>query len=176
MITITILGLDPYLLKQLSRELTKQLVEVYECGEDGIDFFAPEGLLIHNGIDQTSWNIEIRVNAPLKVKALEKQAFEVIKGGLGNFCINAVVIFNYYSIDNRYEIIRDEYPRYMDECNPYYKDESSSNCDDDCCCGDDCECDHEDGCHCGHCDQDDEEPYLGNAFEDFEKRMGNNNE
>ena len=176
MITITILGLDPYLLKQLSRELTKQLVEVYECGEDGIDFFAPEGLLIHNGIDQTSWNIEIRVNAPLKVKALEKQAFEVIKGSLGNFCINAVVIFNYYSIDNRYEIIRDEYPRYMDECNPYYEDESSSNCDDDCCCDDDCECDHEDGCHCGHCDQDDEEPYLGNAFEDFEKRMGNNNE
>ena len=52
--TITILGLDPYLLKQLSRELTKQLVEVYECGEDGIDFFAPEGLLLHNGIDQTN--------------------------------------------------------------------------------------------------------------------------
>ena len=90
--------------------------------------------------------------------------------------MDRIVIFNYYSIDNRYEIIRDEYPRYMDECNPYYEDESSSNCDDDCCCGDDCECDHEDGCHCGHCDQDDEEPYLGNAFEDFEKRMGNNNE
>ncbi len=170
MITITILGLDPYLLKQLSREMTPQLVELYECGQDDIDFFAPEGLLIHNGIDQTSWNIEIRVNAPLKVKVLEKQAFEVIKGGLGNFCINAVVIFNYYSSDNRYEVIRDEYPRYMSEDNPYYEEDNCETCDGE------CDCDHDDNCECGHCHHDEEEPYLGNAFEEFEKRMGKDDE
>ena len=79
MITISIIGLDPYLVRQISKEMTPKLAELYEISEDKIDFYAPECLFIHNGVEQNTWNVLVRVNAPLKIKVLEKKAVKIIR-------------------------------------------------------------------------------------------------
>ena len=57
MITITIYGLDQFVVGRLSREMTPNLAKLYELSEDEILFVAPENMVFHNGVEQTSWNI-----------------------------------------------------------------------------------------------------------------------
>ena len=117
MITIKIYGLDQFVVGQLSRELTPNVAKLYEVDEDEVIFIAPQALVFHKGTEQTSWNILVEVNAPLKVKVLQDQMAELMLQGIGEVAINKTVEFHYYSQDDRYQLINDDYPRFLSEEN-----------------------------------------------------------
>ena len=78
MITLTVYGLDQFVVGQLSKEMTRNLADLYEVSEDDINFIAPANMVFHNGVDQTSWNALVRVNAPKKVMVLQEDAANLI--------------------------------------------------------------------------------------------------
>lgn len=147
MVTITVIGLDPYMVRQISKDLSEKLADIYECSVDDINFYSPECLYIHNGVEQNTWNILVKVNAPLKVKVMQNDAAKIIHDFIKAACINMAIEFYYYSQDDRYEFIDDTQPRFMTE-------ENSVEIDSDV-----------------EYEETDEEPYLGNVFEDFEKKI-----
>lgn len=155
MITVSILGLDPYLVRQISKAMTPKLKDIYECSSDDIDFYCPECLYIHDGVEQNTWNILVRVHAPLKVRVLQNEAVKIIREFLKDACINLAVEFYYYSQDDRYEFIDETHPRFMTESNSVEISE------------DDHEEENEDEKGEGWYD----EPYLGNVFEGFEDKL-----
>ena len=150
MITIVVLGLDPYLLRQISKLATPKLAELYECKKDDIDFFSPEGLLVHDGVEQNTWNINVRVSAPLKVKVLEDKAVKVIRQFLKDTCVNMEITFNYYSQDNHYVFLSEDHPRFITEENSVYEEDEYNEFIEN---------------------NSDEEPYLGDIFEEFNKNV-----
>ena len=113
MITVTIYGLDQFVVGRLSREMTPNLAKLYETSEDEILFVAPENMVFHKGVEQTSWNIIIHVNAPMRTKIVEKQVATFILESIGDVAINKVVEFYYYSEDNRYSKLNESYPRFI---------------------------------------------------------------
>ncbi|MBP5574535.1 MAG: hypothetical protein J6X50_02175 [Bacilli bacterium] len=113
MITVTIYGLDQFVVGRLSREMTPNLAKLYETCEDEILFVAPENMVFHNGVEQTSWNIIIHVNTPMRTKIVEKQVATFILESIGDVAINKVVEFYYYSEDNRYSKLNESYPRFI---------------------------------------------------------------
>ncbi|MGM9873677.1 MAG: DUF1904 family protein [Bacilli bacterium] len=194
MITLTILGLDQYIVGRLSREMLKNLAKIYEVSEDDINFVAPNNMVFHNGVEQTSWNVLVRVHAPHKVRVVQDDVANVISVGIGEMAINLAIEFYYYSTDDRYERISKDYPRFITESNlvnvdgydsedDLYDDDDYSCDDDDCCChedGEECECHHEHGkhhnCSCHHDEiPSEEELYTGDIFADFNKKMNGDN-
>lgn len=117
MITITIYGLDQFVVGNISRELTPLVAKLYEVSEDEVNFIAPQAMMFHKGVEQTSWNILIEVRAPKKVSVLEKQMSELMLHGIGDVAIHVAVEFFYYSQENRYTKINDSYPRFITEEN-----------------------------------------------------------
>ena len=117
MITISILGLDQYIVGRLSRDLTPNIAKLYEITEDDVVFVAPSVMVFHKGVEQTSWNVIVKVNAPMKVQVLQDEMANLLSIGLKDVSINLVVEFTYYSSDNRYEKINKEYPRYIGDDN-----------------------------------------------------------
>ncbi len=117
MITLTVYGLDQYIVGRLSREMTPNLAKIYETTEDNINFIAESALVFHNGVEQTSWNTLVRVHAPMKVSVLQDQVKDVIIKGILGPTINVAVEFYYYSQDNRYEYVNTEYPPFLTESN-----------------------------------------------------------
>ena len=113
MITIVIYGLDQFVVGRLSREMTPNLAKLYELSEDEILFVAPENLVFHKGVEQTSWNALIHVHAPKKVSVLQDQVAKLIIESIGDVAINKIVEFYYYSEDNRYCKINESYPRFI---------------------------------------------------------------
>lgn len=148
MITISIFGLDPYMVRGISKDITPKLADIYETSKDNINFFCPECLFIHDGVEQNTWNILVKVDAPMKVKVMEKEACKILHQFLKDACINMEIQFYYFSQDNYYEYIDKTHPRFMTEENVVYEED-----------------DYED-------DEDNSvEPYLGNVFEGFEDKL-----
>ena len=117
MITLTLYGLDQFVVGRLSREMTSALADIYECDKEEILFVAPEAMVFHNGVEQTSWNAIVRVDAPKKVAVLQEDVARVIMQMVKGPTIHVQVVFNYFSQDNFYESINDDYPRYIEEKN-----------------------------------------------------------
>ena len=113
MITVIIYGLDQFVVGRLSREMTPNLAKLYELNEDDIMFVAPENMVFHKGVEQTSWNIIIHVHAPKKAQVLQEQAAKLILESIGDVAINKILEFYYYSEDNRYCKFNDTYPRFI---------------------------------------------------------------
>lgn len=155
MITISIIGVDPYLVRQISKVMTSKIASLYEVSKDEINFYAPECLYIHDGVEQNTWNVLVKVNAPLKVKVLESDAVKLIREFMKDACINLAVEFYYYSQDNRYEFIDNSQPRFMTEENSFEMVDEEEYDDEE-------ECEET---------SEDEEPYLGDIFADFNKQV-----
>lgn len=117
MITLTFYGLDQYIVGNLSKAMAHNLADLYEVSEDDINFIAPNSMVFHNGVDQTSWNLLVRVNLPKKLLVLQNEAAEIIMQMVQGPTIHVAVEFYYYPEDNRYERINDDYPRFITEDN-----------------------------------------------------------
>ena len=117
MITVVIYGLDQFVVGRLSREMTPNLAKLYELSEDEIIFVAPENMIFHKGVEQTSWNIIIHVHAPKKACVLQDQVAKLILESIGDVAINKILEFYYYSEDNRYSKLNPSYPRFIAEDN-----------------------------------------------------------
>ena len=143
-------GLDEFVVGRLSRELTPNIAKLYEVSEEEVVFVAPNNMVFHNGTEQTSWNLLIHVHAPMKVSVLQDQVATFLLNAIGDIAIHKTVEFYYYSQDNRYQKINNDYPRYITE-------ENIVNIEDEDECDDDCDCDHD--------HDEDEEIYTGDIFE-----------
>ena len=113
MITVFIYGLDQFVVGRLSREMTPNLAKLYVVSEDDIIFVAPENMVFHKGVEQTSWNIIIHVHAPKKVSVLQDQVAKLVLESIGDVAINKILEFYYYSEDNRYTKLNESYPRFI---------------------------------------------------------------
>ena len=177
MITIQILGLDQFVVGRYSREATASLAQAFECGEDDISFYAPNAMMFHKGVEQTSWNTVVLVWAPKKFAAVEKLAAKVITETLSLYSINIDVVFTYYDEASRYSFVNKEYPRFI-TTNEIRDDAASMEFGDmpeqmegdiDIEEEDECECGH-DHHHHHHEEDNPDDLFLGDAFEGFESR------
>lgn len=157
MITLIFYGLDQFVVGQLSKEMTPGLAKLYEVKEDEINFVAPETMVFHNGVEQTSWNLLVHVHAPMKVSVLQDLVKEFIFKSIGELAIHKSLEFYYFSQDNRYVELNENYPRYLTEENSVdvesdedYRDKEEGEGEDDIYTGDIFEECDDDDCDCHH--------------------------
>lgn len=152
MITISIYGLDQYVVGHYSKDHTKNLADLLEVEEKDVVFYAPNAYVFHNGVEQTSWNTIVKVNAPEQCESLEEKVSKYIIDTLKEFSINLSVEFYYYHKHHRYEYINKEYPRFITENNVVNVEEEEY--DDDELCEENMfegfEEKLEEACKCGH--------------------------
>ncbi len=155
MITISVIGLDQFVVGELSKQLTPNLAKIYETSEDEINFVAPNNMYFHNGVDQTSWNTLLKVNAPERCALVEEEAANILVAGISEVAINIAIEFSYYHEEHRYEKLNSDYPQFL-ETSIHDLEVSYDDEDDD----DDDEDDWEE------LDDEDEEIYDGDIFKE----------
>ncbi|MCQ2742961.1 MAG: hypothetical protein MJ239_06720 [Bacilli bacterium] len=148
MITLEILGLDQYVVGHISGEATAKLAAIYGCEEDLINFYSPNSMIIHKGVEQTSWNTIVIVRAPKKFEKAEEAVASYILEVMKKVSINIEVEFEYFEEAKHYQYINESYPRYIAGENIKTEVEIETE-------------EPEEG----------EEVYLGNAFDGFQELL-----
>jgi hypothetical protein len=168
MITISVLGLDQFVVGHYSKDNSANLVNLFECGEEDLNFYAPNSMVFHNGIEQTSWNTIIIVRAAEKYRFAEDKVAKYLLKTFSQFSIHVQVQFEYISEAATYEQINDDYPRYIREDNIVKTEDEG---DDDM---NDSDEDDSEPNPADHAELDPNDPnqiYLGNVFADFDKKV-----
>ena len=150
MVFVEIFGIDPYMLRQVSRDLTPKLAKICETDENSISFYAPEGLLVHNGVEQNAWNITIKVFMNYKYQIHRKEIIDLLVSSFSKIAIHITVAFTYHQKEEVYGFVNSDYPLFLTENN--IVDEDDEEFEDD--------------------DVDDlNDVFSGNAFEGFEDKL-----
>lgn len=144
MVTISIYGLDQYIVGHYSKDHTANIASLLEVEENDVVFYSPNAYVFHKGVEQTSWNTIVKINAPEQCEILEDKVANYIIKTLKEFSIHLIVEFSYYHKHHRYEYVNKEYPRYISE-------ENVVNVEDE---------EYQEG----------DEIYDGNVFEGFEEK------
>lgn len=166
MISITIYGLDRFVVGRLSREMAGNLAKAFETEKEEIVFIGTENMVFHNGFEQPSWNVVVRVDAPEKYHDLEDTVKEVLFDGISLYAIHVVIQFNYFHKEHEHISINEKYPRFISEEHVDHHDEDFDDYPDyetDEYDEDDEEHEHH---HHHHDEEDDEETlFTGDIFE-----------
>ena len=117
MITIQILGLDQFVVGHYSKEHSENLAQLFEVDEDDLVFYAPNSMIFHKGVEQTSWNTVVNILLPRRYDICEKEVANYLLRTLSEFSINLQVVFSYYGDHSEYSFINPDYPRYLKEEN-----------------------------------------------------------
>lgn len=168
MITISVLGLDQYVVGHYSKDHTANLANLFECDEDDVSFYAPEAMIFHAGVEQTSWNTIVIVRAPERFAILESKAADYLIKTLSEFSINLEVEFEYFEESHTYQHINAAYPRFISADNlvdVHEEEEDSLNDADE----DDAEPDPRD--HAELDPNDENQLFLGDAFAGHEQDL-----
>lgn len=117
MITISVLGLDQFVVGRYSREHAENLVQAFGCDPDELNFYAPNAMIFHEGVEQTSWNILVVVSADEKYESRQDVVAQYLMHTLKDFTVHMEIRFDYFNGDRLYKLINDEYPPYLTERN-----------------------------------------------------------
>src|SRR5574344_1118069 len=132
MITICILGLDQYVVGHYSKDHTGNLANLFETSPDDVNFYAPQSMVFHDGVEQTSWNTIVIVKAPHRYEVVESKIADYLIKTLSEFTINLEVEFQYFEEGHHYQHINETYPRFIkDENIVNVEGTSGEDADDD---------------------------------------------
>jgi len=147
MIIISLMGVDQYQAQSFVQDIHEQTAQAFECEPEDVLFYAPDSFLIYKGVDQTSYQLSVVVQAPCKYKVVETQAANFLIKVFSQNHVHVRVLFQYFENENEHEYINPDYPRYMTDTNM---------------------------AHFEHIDDEDEHdtaPYMGDAFKDYDEKV-----
>ena len=113
MINIFVYGLDQFVVGDLSERMTEVLSNTFEVKPDDINFVAPNDMVFHNGVEQTSWRVLVEVKLPEEFEYLELRAKEILLHYISEVAVHVEVVFFYYSRKHHYASINKDYPLYL---------------------------------------------------------------
>lgn len=123
MILISILGLDQFVVGHYSKDHTKNIADLLETSCDNVNFYAPYAYMFHEGVEQTSWDVLVRVHLPSKYQVFEKQLSNYFLKTMVDFAINVTVNFEYFDEHHEYQRLSDKYQRFLTDDNLKSDDE-----------------------------------------------------
>lgn len=153
MITVSILGMDYYEAITRTKSLHKRLVGLYEIDDNELEFFAPESFIIHDGFEQTSFRLNVKVEAPYDYADKEEEIKDAIFEELKDVAIHIRVLFSYFEPEHEYMHIDEDYPLYMSEKNTVKADNH----------------DHDEEDEEEYDEENYDEPYMGSIITQFDE-------
>lgn len=117
MIIVSLLGTDPYNAIDYTKRLHKGLVNAYGIDDNDLEFFAPESFLIHDGMEQTSFHLNVRIEAPYEYQDREETVLDYLKDAFKDLSVHVRILFTYFDPEHEHVLFDPDYPPFMTERN-----------------------------------------------------------
>lgn len=146
MIIVKMLGVDADLAPSLIRDVHNQVAQAFETEPEEVLFYVPSSTLYFRGVDQTSYQIDIEIEASKKYLPIQESIAKAVIGIFKESHVHVRVVFTYFDKENEFNYVNEDYPRYMTEENMAHFEAIDS-------------------------EEEGEAPYMGDAFKDYGERV-----
>jgi hypothetical protein len=106
-------GLDMFLVGELNEKIHSKVARAYEVADEELVFSASDSYVFFKGHEQTSFNLVIKVECPVKYKVYEEKIAELLLEETKNYSVHTRLLFTYYQEGNYYERINSNYPEFI---------------------------------------------------------------
>jgi len=145
MFIINFYGLDMFLVGEFNEKVHSKIAKLYQIPDEDLIFSASDSYVFYKGHEQTSFNLLIKVDCPVKYKQFEEKVKKYLLEESKNYSVHTRLLFAYYQEGNYYERIDTNYPEYVSTSTEATFDEDSYDQDKE---------------------YSEDEIYLGNVFEE----------
>ena len=114
MVIIHFNGLDMFLVGELNEKIHAKVAKAFDIPEEDLVFTASDSFVFFKGHEQTSFNLMIKVDAPVKYKQYEKKVADLLLEESKNYAVHARLLFSYYQEGNYYERVDAKYPEFIE--------------------------------------------------------------
>lgn len=154
MIVIDIMGIDTINAISEEKKVHKDLCAIYSIDEEELIFRAIDGYVIHDGVEQTSFLLDIQIQAPSDFIDKEEEIKAYLYNTFKDVSIHKRILFTYFE-QERETIFKDEtYPLYMSDKNVVHIEEHHHDIDEDL-----------------EYEETYEEPYMGDILSEFDNYL-----
>lgn len=153
MIIVSLLGTDPYEAISKTKVLHEGLCKVYGIKDEELEFFAPQSFIIHDGMEQTSYHLNVRVEAPYTEQDKEEEAVSFLKDAFKDMAVHLRILFTYFDPEHEHVLLDPDYPPYMSEKNVVKAEQHPEDEDE------------------WTQEEEYEEPYMGDIIGEFDRYM-----
>ena len=101
----------------LSKAVSEDLAKLLEVEEDEINFIAPDSMVFHKGVEQTSWQAIVEVELPEECRYEQENVAKLIRHYIDETAIHVYFRFVYVNHRETKLDVNDDYPRYLTEEN-----------------------------------------------------------
>lgn len=126
MIIVSLLGTDRYMAIDKSKALQNELAKIYDVDKDEVEFFAPESFIIHGGMEQTFFHLNLKIEAPYEMQDKEETVLSFLKDQFKDMAVHLRVYFEYFDPEHEHVLFDADYPKYMNDKNVVKVDHSDS--------------------------------------------------
>ena len=117
MVNIFIYGLDQFVVGSISRDVSEDLAKLLEVDVDEINFIAPDSMVFHKGVEQTSWQAIVEVELPEECRYEQDNVARLLRHYIDENAIHVYFRFVYVNRKETKEDNNEDYPRYLTEEN-----------------------------------------------------------
>lgn len=113
MVFVKFEGADQYIASDFSHDINRKLQKIYGIKENELNFLMEDSFFVHDGQEQTSFQVLVEILAPEELMSKEKELEKFLAKELNNLAIHSHIIFTYFSSSHAYDEINSDYPEYM---------------------------------------------------------------
>lgn len=113
MVFVKIFGADPYVASDVTKEAVEGIAKRYGIDREELNFVMLESLFVHEGQEQTSFQVLAEVLAPKSLQKKEQEVERFLAEKLKNLAVHSHILFTYFDPKSEYDETDGEYPPYL---------------------------------------------------------------
>lgn len=127
MIVIKVIGIDPELVKDISKRTCGNLADLFEVPAEDILFIGSEDMVLFNGVDQYGLHVLIEIDCPEECQKTSPNIVKYLQEVFADYSVHSLIKFRFSRCLDEHLRLDETYPRYMTENNMVQLEEHSDN-------------------------------------------------
>lgn len=113
MVIINFYSLDFELVGRLNETIHEKVASAFGIKDEDLIFQASDSFVFYKGHEQTSYNVYIKVEAPVELSLEEEKVASILMNETKNYAMHVRILFSYFDESHYYERISRQYPEFI---------------------------------------------------------------
>jgi hypothetical protein len=113
MVIINFYSLDFELVGKLNEKIHEKVANAFGIKDEDLIFQASDSFVFYKGHEQTSYNVYIKVEAPVELSLEEEKVASILMEETKDYSIHVRILFSYFDESHYYERVSRQYPEFI---------------------------------------------------------------
>ncbi len=113
MVIINFYSIDFEMVGRLDEQIHEKVANAFGIKNEELIFNASDSFVFYKGHEQTSYNVYIKVEAPMELSLEEEKVASILMNETKDYAMHVRILFSYFDETHYYERVARQYPEFI---------------------------------------------------------------